>query len=169
MGKRAKIMSDFIPKLNGPISRNNMWMIFTNQQRDSLNPYAPKPVRPGGHAANYHASMIIILKAKKKTGSPVEIIAHVEKNKISVPFKEAKYFMDDDGAIDEVDELATILTDKTLIDKLGIIREGMMYTLPKGWLPNQENRFKGKPAILELLGQDLDLLDKIKQEILSIK
>lgn len=169
MGKRAKIMSDFIPKLNGPISRNNMWMIFTNQQRDSLNMYNPKPVRPGGHALDFHSSIIITLKAKKRGSDPLEITAYTEKNKLSVPFKEAKYFIDENGNIDLIEELANILTDKNLLERLGIKKEGSMYTLPAEWIPDvEEPRFRGRPGILEFLASDLDAFDRIRAQVAKL-
>jgi recombination protein RecA len=163
MGKRAKIMSDFMPKLNGPVSRNNVWMIFTNQLRDSLDPYKPKPVRPGGHALDFHSSMIVDLKAKKeKTTSPVsyvDIRASVEKNKLATPFKIAEYVMDFTGYIDPVVEAVNILTDGSYAEILGVERAGPWYTLPKHLFPSMEEaKFQGQKKIQEALAE-IDVLE----------
>jgi len=164
MGKRAKIMSDFMPKLNGPVSRNNVWMIFTNQLRDSLDPYKPKPVRPGGHALNFHSSMIVDLRSKKEktSGSAtyVDIKATVEKNKLATPFKNAEYIMDFTGYIDPVIEATNILTTNEYAEILGVERAGAWYTLPAELFPDMEEpRFQGQKKIQEALAE-VDVLEK---------
>jgi len=172
MGRRAKIMSDFMPKLNGPVARNKVWMIFTNQLRDSLNIYAPKPVAPGGHALTFHSTMIIELKAKKiRAGrgdaTHVDVTATVEKNKMSPPGKTVTYTMDFDGYIDIVDELATIITSADNSEALGVVRGGAWYTLPEGMLPGIEDRkFNGRDKILEALAE-VDVFEAAKKYVLD--
>lgn len=166
MGRRAKIMSDFMPKLNGPVSRNHLWMIITNQLRDSLNMYSPKPVRPGGHALNFHSSMTVDFKSKRKDNELL-IKATLEKNKMSPPGKQAEYVMDENGYIDVVDELAGILTDNSLTERLGIIRAGAWYTFPKELFPEyEEPKFNGKAKIAEALA-DLDVYYRVAEYVKS--
>lgn len=159
MGIRAKIMSSFMPKLNGPVARNNVWMIFTNQLRSSLNQYAPKPVSPGGHALAFHSTMIIELKGKKikrpgADATHVEITAVVEKNKLSAPGRSVTYSMDFNGYIDMVGELATIIVSGEHAEALGVERAGSWYTLPQEMMPGvDELRFNGKERILEALAE----------------
>lgn len=155
MGKRAKIMSDFMPKLNGPVSRNGVWMIFTNQLRDSLDPYKPKPVRPGGHALSFHSSMIVELRSKRdgKTGT-VSTKAVVEKNKLSAPGRVAEYTMAPDGFINLVEEVATILTTPEYGEILEVSRAGAWYTLPRELFPEMEEaKFMGKGKLEEALAE----------------
>lgn len=166
MGRRAKIMSDFMPKLNGPVSRNHIWMLITNQLRDSLNMYSPKPVRPGGHALNFHSSMTVDFKSKRKDGELL-IKATLEKNKMSPPGRQAEYIMDENGYIDIVDELAGILTDSALTDTLGIIRAGAWYTFPQELFPDyEEAKFNGKGKIAEALA-DLEAYERVSQYVKS--
>jgi recombination protein RecA len=166
MGKRAKIMSDFMPKLNGPVSRNHLWMIITNQLRDSLNMYSPKPVRPGGHALNFHSSMTVDLKSKRKDDQLI-VKAIVEKNKLAPPGKQVEYLMDVNGYIDMVDELAGILTDSSLQETFGIIRAGAWYTLPQELFPDYpEAKFNGKAKIMEALA-DLDAFERVVHYVKS--
>lgn len=154
MGRRAKLMSDFMPKLNGPVSRNHVWMIFTNQLRDSLNMYKPKPVRPGGHALNFHASMIIDFSAKRTPSGGSEVKARVEKNKLSTPGKDALYTVNSDGSIDLVDELAEIITTPEYSEILGVTRSGSWYNVPKEWSPDvEEPKYQGKPALTTFLAE----------------
>jgi recombination protein RecA len=164
MGKRAKLMSDMMPKLNGPVSRNHLWMIFTNQLRDSLNMYSPKPVRPGGHALNYHASMTIDLKAKREK-DVVLIKATIEKNKLSAPFRVAEYRMNAEGYIDLVDELATILTDSELGERLSVTRGGSWYYFPAHLFPDmEESKFQGKAKLAEAL-EEVDAYERLSEYV----
>lgn len=157
MGKRAKIMSTFLPKLNGPVARNGVWMLFTNQLRDSLNIRSPKPVTPGGHALSFHASITVWLRAKmivppgKTEASHVEITATVEKNKLSPPRRVASYQMDFDGNVNVVEELAGIITNPEYLDRLDIARSGAYYTLPDAMLIGTDLRFHGKAEIASAL------------------
>lgn len=162
MGKRAKIMSDFMPKLNGPVSRNNVWMIFTNQLRESLNMYSPKPVRPGGHALSFHSTMIVEIKAKKdsnKAATGLNVKTYVEKNKLAAPFKDAEYFIDFTGYIDPVVEATNIITAPQYAEVLGVARAGAWYTLPDELFPGEdEGRFQGQTKIMEALAE-VDILE----------
>lgn len=168
MGKRAKIMSDFMPKLNGPVSRNHVWMIVTNQLRESLNPYNPKPVGPGGHALPFHSSLIIELKSKIDVkNSRVEIKATVRKNKLGVPGKEVEYIMRSDGYIDIVDELASILTNQEHSEALGVSRAGAWYTFPPELFPDMEEaRFMGKAKIEEALSE-VEVFERLRAHVQS--
>lgn len=165
MGRRAKIMSDFMPKLNGPVSRNNVWMIFTNQLRDSLSMYKPKPVRPGGHALNFHASMIVDFSAKRNADGNSEVKAKVEKNKLAAPWKEAAYTVYADGSIDLVDELAEIITKPEYSEILGVTRGGSWYNVPKEWVPDSEEaKFQGKPALTTLLAE-VEVFERVLADV----
>lgn len=172
MGKRAKIMSSFMPKLNGPVARNNVWMIFTNQLRDSLDPYKPRPVSPGGHALAFHSTMIVELRGKKikKPGSDathVEITANVEKNKLSPPGRTVTYTMDFEGYIDTVGELSSVIVNSDYAEKLGVERAGSYYTLPQEMIPGvEELRYQGKGAIAAVLAE-VDVYDAAYKYVLE--
>lgn len=171
MGKRAKIMSDFMTKLNGVVSKNNIWMIFVNQLRESLDPYKPLPVRPGGKALSFHASMIIDLRAKKEKGkntpSHTVITATVGKNKLAPPYREAEYILDFNGHIDPISEIINIITNKDYMDILGVSLAGAWYTVPSEWFPDMEEpRFQGSTKIAEELA-DVEVLEKVRNLILE--
>ena len=172
MGKRAKIMSDFMTKLNGVVSKNNIWMIFINQLRESLDPYKPLPVRPGGKALSFHASMIIDLRAKKEKGKGTpnynSINATIVKNKLAPPYREAEYVLEYDGTIDPVSELVNVITNKDYFDKLGISLAGAWYTMPESWFPDvEDSKFQGSSKIVEALSSDMDNFERIRNEVIS--
>jgi len=171
MGKRAKIMSDFMTKLNGVVSRNNIWMIFVNQLRESLDPYKPLPVRPGGKALSFHASMIIDLKARKEKGkgtpSYTIITATVGKNKLAAPYREAEYILDFNGQVNPISEILNIVTNKDHMETLGVTLAGAWYTVPHEWFPDMEEpRFQGSAKIGEML-EDVDALIRVREMVLN--
>jgi recombination protein RecA len=174
MGKRAKIMSDFMTKLNGVVSRNNIWMIFVNQLRESLDPYKPLPVRPGGKALSFHASMIIELKARKEKkergkGFPSHtvITATVAKNKLAAPYKEAEYILEFNGQINPISEIVNIVTNKEYMEILGVTLAGSWYTVPSEWFPDmEESKFQGATKFSEAL-EDLDAMERVRKFVLE--
>ena len=158
MGKRAKIMSTFMPKLNGPVSRNKVWMLFTNQLRSGMSQYEPK-VQPGGHALKFHSSMIIELRSKADKNKGIyNVTATIEKNKLATPGKQAKYVMASDGSIDPMDEVLTILTTEEYLESLDIMRpSASYYILPSEITGGDPEKFNGRPAILEALSDNADM------------
>jgi recombination protein RecA len=171
MGKRAKIMSDFMTKLNGVVSKNNIWMTPVNQLRESLDPYKPLPVRPGGKALSFHASMIIDLKAKKEKGkgtpSHTVITATVSKNKLAAPYREAEYILDFNGQVNPISEIINIITNKDHMEVLGVSLAGAWYTVPHEWFPEMEEpRFQGSGKIGEML-EDIDALNRVRALVLT--
>lgn len=172
MGKRAKIMSDFMTKLNGVVNKNNIWMLFINQLRESLDPYKPLPVRPGGKALSFHASMIIDLKAKKEKGKGVpnhnNIHATIIKNKLSAPYKEAEYILDFDGVINPISEIVNIVTNKEHMEALGVSLAGAWYSVPEKWFPEMEEaKFQGASKLYEALADDLESMQIVENDILD--
>lgn len=173
MGKRAKIMSGFMPKVNGPVKRNNVWMIFTNQLRSSMDQYKPD-VAPGGHALPFHASLRIHLSARPEKVTPgntpdkVNIRAKMNKNKLAPPFKVAEYTLGFDGQFDTFAEVADVFTNADYLDMLGIQKGGAWYTLPDELVaPGFDNKLNGNAKIAEMLASDLEHFEKVEQYIRS--
>lgn len=169
MGKRAKIMSGFMPKLNGPVKRNNVWMLFTNQLRSSMDIYKPD-VAPGGHALPFHASMRIHLSARPEKMQPgqtpnkVNIRAKINKNKLSAPFKVAEYALGFDGEFDTFAEVADVFTNSDYLEGLGIIKGGAWYTLPDELVAEgYESKIQGNAKIAEMLSSDMEHFAKVEQ------
>lgn len=166
MGRRAKIMSTFMPKLNGPVSRNNIWMIFTNQLRSGMSQYEPK-VQPGGHALKFHSSLIIELRSKHdKNNNVFNVTANIEKNKLATPGKQAKYVMTEDGEIDPLDEVVTILTSEEYREILNVERpSAAYYILPTEITEGEPLKCHGRGAIAESLANDADMFRRAEAHI----
>lgn len=168
MGIRARIMSQYMPKITGPAARNDVVVLIINQLRESLNMFSPRPVMPGGKALGFHSSLTVHLSRKAPTSSMPEqpTTAFIAKNKVSVPFKTVTYLIDETGNVDEIDELVSIILERT--EELGIEKGGSWLTLPKEISGEEGMRVQGKPKLLALFREDLDLFEKAKEHVLDI-
>lgn len=137
MMARARIMSTFMPKVNGPVYRNGIFMIFTNQLRSKPPAYKNDPdiwVAPGGNALPFHASMRIFLRSRvekeeKATDSTdverVLVTGEFKKNKCAPPFRKFDYDLDfTTMETDYYSEMADILCSPRYIARLGITKNG---------------------------------------------
>ena len=98
-GLQARLMSQALRKLAGPVRRNNTVLIFTNQLRYAPHPhtfYGHSETPTGGMALRFHASVQIDLRrirVIKSNGNIVgsRIRATIKKNKVAPPFKSAEF------------------------------------------------------------------------------
>ncbi len=61
----AKMMGKALRQICKSAEKNNVTNVFVNQLRDSLNPYGPKKVTPGGKALAFYATARIEMKKGK--------------------------------------------------------------------------------------------------------
>jgi len=98
---KAKAMSKMFRMLVSKMSDRKVTLIVISQIRDKIGvTYGKKVARSGGHAMDFYASQVVMLtelgkmtKTYSGIKRPIGIIikAYVEKNKISLPFREAEF------------------------------------------------------------------------------
>ncbi len=96
VGLQARLMSQALRKLAGPIARSNTVAIFINQLREKVGVMFGNPeVTPGGRALKFYASVRLdvrkgeaIKDGDKMLGNRTKI--KVVKNKVAPPFKTAE-------------------------------------------------------------------------------
>lgn len=101
VGVKPRIMTSFMRKLVGPLSRTDCAVVFINQEKPSIGDmYAPKWYCPGGLALPYAASLRLRLTSNKadrmiiegtKVGKKVK--AEITKNKVGTPDREAQFLI----------------------------------------------------------------------------
>lgn len=93
MGVKAKLMSQWMRRVNQHLKASGTALVFINQERDSMSPYGKAKFTPGGHALPYASSLRLelkslakdkIMKDKGQVGHHVEV--KVEKSRVCKPF-----------------------------------------------------------------------------------
>lgn len=98
---KAKLMSQLFRRLNGAMSRKDVTLMIVSQVRDKIGvTFGAKHTRAGGRALDFYSSQTLMLAhlaritktvANQKRAVGVKVLAKVDKNKISLPFREAEF------------------------------------------------------------------------------
>lgn len=98
MGLKARLMSQWMRRINPHMHGKKAAVVFINQQRETMDLYGPKKTTPGGLGLPYAASLRLELKTTKadrivKNG---EVIGHwvsveVEKSRVCKPYQKTKF------------------------------------------------------------------------------
>lgn len=98
VGLQARLMSQAMRKLTAAISQSKTIVVFINQIRSTISgmSWGPTTTTTGGMALKFYASVRMEIKrigaieeGEQKIGN--ETVIKVVKNKVSAPFKEAKF------------------------------------------------------------------------------
>jgi recombination protein RecA len=105
-GQQAKVLSSAMRKIIRQVAVNDVVLLLVNQVRENVGVlYGPKEIMPGGRAIKFYASLIVRIRRDgfvEEDGRKVGItcVAEVEKNKVSAPFKEARFIIDFQNGVD---------------------------------------------------------------------
>lgn len=153
----ARLMSQTTRKLTGTIGRTKTCAIFINQIRMKVGVMFGNPeVTPGGRALKFHASQRVEVRAgrkiedDKKRKIANEVKFKVVKNKMAMPFREARSMIRFNHGVDQVWEIGDLGL------SLGVIsKDGRSYRF------GDRKIAVGRDAMTEALREDEDLRNEI--------
>lgn len=120
IGETARLMSQMMRKLKGPVSTGRHILIFTNQLRMKIGQMFGNPeTTTGGRALRFYASQRLQLLGRQKLGpkdnpTGLRTRVRVDKNKVGRPFQMAEFDILFDGT--GIDKMASVLDASTSLE-----------------------------------------------------
>ena len=166
MGLQARLMSKALRKLTGSISKSSTVMIFINQIREKIGGFSFVPgvqtTTSGGRALKFFSTVRMAVKriGSIKQGDEVignETLVKVTKNKVSPPFKEARFNIMYGKGISKIGEILDIAIDNGIVAKSG------------AWFSYGDERLgQGRVNVENSLAENTELLGRIETDVMKI-
>ncbi len=160
MGLQARLMSQALRKLTGPVSKSRTCLIFINQIREKIGVMFGNPeTTTGGKALKFYSSMRIDIRrigAVKEgdvvVGSRTKV--KVVKNKVAAPFRDAEFdILYGEGISREGDALDLAVL-HNIVDKSG------------AWYSFQGERIgQGRENVRAYLKENKEVFDRVDSEL----
>lgn len=128
--QKAKNLSKMFRMLIRELDKSKITLLMVSQIRDAIGVrYGKKQKRSGGHALDFYASQVVWLTytgkisrtisgVKRVTG--VKIKASIDKNKISLPYREAEFKIVFGYGVDDVESCLSWLKESHNLKALGV-------------------------------------------------
>jgi recombination protein RecA len=162
MGAQARMMGKGLRKLSGILSKSNTTIIFINQIRSGIGPYAGVTT-PGGNALKFFSSIRLeVRKIETSGGSDTEDASGIKsrvkciKNKTGIPFRKGEMDFNFKTGVDFYKEYLDFAVSLELIKKGG------------AWYTYGEDKFCGSKAIIEEFRTKPEYFKEIKNKIDTI-
>ncbi len=141
VGAHARLLSQAMRKLTGPLHSTNTCAIFINQMRALIQPFGPSETTTGGRALRYYSSVRLDVRRieTEKTGDEAtgnRTRVKVVKNKLAPPHRQAEFSIEYGEGISYEREVLDLAI------SAGIVKKSA------SWLTYQDERIQGmKKAI----------------------
>lgn len=125
VGLQARLMSQALRKITGPVSATGTTLIFTNQIRQKIGVMFGNPeTTSGGMALKFYASMRLETRRLQalKEGNVVvgnHTRVSVRKNKVAPPFRQAEFTIMYNQGIDAVSDVLDLAEEYDLVERRG--------------------------------------------------
>ena len=156
VGLQARLMSQALRKLTGPVSRSNTAVIFTNQIREKIGVMFGNPeTTSGGRALKFYASCRLDIRRIGAIKDGQDVVGNrtrvkVVKNKCAPPFKQAEFDILYDEGISHTALLIDLGSELRVVEKSG------------AWYSYGDLRLgQGKENARQFLADNPDVADEI--------
>lgn len=160
VGLHARLWSQAMRKLVGPLHQTNTTLILINQIREKIGVTWGSPeVTTGGRAIPFYASVRLDLRRISTIKDGDEAVANrvkvkVTKNKLAPPFRTCEFDITFGEGINRYGELVDLGSKYGVIDKAG------------SWFKYEGRQLaQGRANVMELLREDPTLADEIESMI----
>ena len=160
VGLQARLMSQALRKLTGPINKTNTCCIFINQLREKIGVMFGNPeTTTGGNALKFYSTIRIDIRrvTSLKDGDEAygnHVRVKIAKNKLAPPFKKTEFDILFGEGISRTGELIDIGVEMNVIKKSG------------SWFSYGDTRLgQGRDAVKQLFLDNLELASEIEQKI----
>jgi len=160
VGLQARLMSQALRKLSGPIAKSNTCVIFINQIREKIGVMFGSPeTTPGGRALKFYASVRLDIRriAAIKTGTDMignRTRVKVVKNKVAPPFKKTEFDIMYGKGISYSGDVLDIALEAGIINKMG------------SWFSYKEEKMaQGREKVRLLLENDAKLMKSVVSDV----
>lgn len=160
MGLQARLMSQALRKMAGPLSNTNTTAIFINQLREKIGVMFGSPeTTTGGKALKFYSSIRLDVRRIETLKGGTEAVGNrtrvkVVKNKVAPPFKQAEFDILYGEGISREGSLIDIGVDQGIVRKAG------------AWYTYEGDQLgQGKENARTFLKDNLDLANEIEKRI----
>jgi recombination protein RecA len=167
VGLQARLMSQAMRKLTAKVSQTKTTVIFINQIREKIGVMFGNPeTTTGGRALKFYSSVRLDIRrtGSAKEGEVVvgsETRVKVVKNKVSPPFREAKFRIYYGDPVSGIDEAGTVL-DMAVTDNI-IEKSGAWYSY------NGTRLGQGQVPVTRFLIENPDILAEVRKRVIAAR
>lgn len=174
MGRLARLMSQSLRRFAGLCSKADTTLLFINQTRQNLSPYAPPITTTGGNALKFYTSQRIEIARKEPLKNGDDVYGSVTrvkviKNKVAPPFKIAFFNIIFGKGIDKFADLLSVAVEDDIIVKSGSWFAYKEETIAQGFdgaieyfKNNPEKFLEVKKAVLDKISNNQETVEEEK-------